>query len=161
MKKGLEVFCFFAGNVQLLQPQAGRSCVHPRTEVKCWLPQTSRDLPNIRRTLDAYRCCLFFFLLFFPFFSKHSFLNFLFSARDLFLVTGRKAMLMGGGVILYACQVAVYSVQGPQNCLKQFRVRWHLFLVCGKGFCLSLITQRTELPCKWVLHWGMLSGKTS
>lgn len=65
----------------------------------------------------------FFFLLFFPFFSKHSFLNFLFSARDLFLVTGRKAMLMGGGVILYACQVAVYSVQGPQNCLKQFCVR--------------------------------------
>lgn len=77
MKKGLEVFCFFAGNVQLLQPQAGRSCVHPRTKVKCWLPQTSRDLPNIRRTLDAYRCCLFFFsLLFFPFFQSIPFWTF-------------------------------------------------------------------------------------
>lgn len=65
----------------------------------------------------------FLFLLFFPFCPKHSCLNLPFSARDLFLVTGDKGMLMGGGVVLYACQVAVYSVQGPQNCLKQFSAR--------------------------------------
>lgn len=74
-------------------------------------------------TLGAYRCCPFYFSCSFPFCPKHSCLNFPFSARDLFLVTEEKAMLMGSGVVLYACQVAVYSLQGPQNCLKQFRVR--------------------------------------
>lgn len=68
--------------------------MHPRTKVKCWLPQSSRDLPNIRKMLGVYKCCLFFFSFSFPFCPKHSCLNLPFSARDLFLVTGDKAMLM-------------------------------------------------------------------
>lgn len=33
MRKSLQVVCLFTGNVQLLQLQAGRSCVHLRTKV--------------------------------------------------------------------------------------------------------------------------------
>lgn len=62
MRKSLQVFCLFTGNVQLLQPQAGRSCVYPRSKVLA--TSGLKGLAKYQEeTLGAYRCCLFIYLV--------------------------------------------------------------------------------------------------
>lgn len=63
MRKSLQVFCLFAGNIQLLQLQAGRSYVHPRTKVLA--TSGLKGLAKYQEeTLGAYKCCLFYFSCF-------------------------------------------------------------------------------------------------